>query len=85
MFNGFCDLCKITVCVGKKLKKINLHQSADPIPFSGVIALALPTLPARPVDSFPVVSPVAPSSSSILQQLHHLTLVNGVYTLTQKS
>lgn len=56
----------------------------DPVPLGGVIALVLPSLSPRTVDSFPAVSSVAASGSSVLQQLHHLTLVNGINTLKEK-
>lgn len=63
---------------------MNRYQLSDPVPLSRVVALALSPLPPRPVESFLVVSPVAPSASSILQQLHHLTLINGINTLREK-
>lgn len=61
--------------------KIPAHQGTDPAPLGRVLALALPPLTPRPGDSIPVVSPVGASAPSVLQQLHHLTLVNGIDAL----
>lgn len=59
-----------------------LANHTDPAPLGRVVALALPPLAPRPIDSVPVVSPVpAAAAPSVLQQLHHLTLVNGVDAL----
>lgn len=55
----------------------------DPVPLDGVVAFALPPLGPRPAGSFPGVSPVAPFASSVLQQLHHLALVDGIDTLRE--
>jgi len=53
----------------------------DPVPLGGVVGLALPPLAPRTAVSLPAVSPVSSSASSVLQQLHHLTLVDGIDTL----
>jgi len=50
-----------------------------PVPLRGVVPLALPPLPPRSVGS--TVPSIAASSCSVLQQLHHLTLVDGIDTL----
>lgn len=67
------------------ISEMNRYQLTDPVPLSRVVALALSPLSPGPVESFPVVSPVASSTSSILQQLHHLTLINGINTLREKA
>lgn len=60
------------------------RRFTDPVPLGRVVALALPPLGPRPADSFPGVSPVAPSAPSVLQQLHHLALVDGIDALRER-
>lgn len=75
---------RLAETLGTNASRLGLWDDGvtHPVPLGGVVALAVPPLARLSVISLPAVPSVSPSA--VLQQLHHLTLVDGVDPLSDE-